>query len=672
MNQLASSASAYLSSAAHQPINWYEFTPEAFKMAKELDRPVLLDIGAVWCHWCHVIDRESYENAEIAALINAHFVAIKVDRDQRPDIDARYQKIIQDMSGQGGWPLTAFLTYEGECIYGGTYFPPQTMKQLLARVRDVYKERRTDILEGHAKTRADFARREQDLLAQQVSTPVETEVLNHCLSQIRLSLSKRADSHHGGFGEHPKFPHFSALQFMLMDCTHAKTANTETRMHLEKTLIAMAEGGLYDQIGGGFHRYSVDAEWHVPHFEKMAYDNAEALITYAQAYRLFRNPLFKTVALETGDWVNDTLSNQEEGGFYASQDADIDLSDDGNYFTWSLGELRDVLSDEVFNLVKDYYDIHAVGDMHHEKGRNVLHVSMSLDTLAKKYALSVEKVSLSLKEASGQMLGARKKRVTPFIDTTLYTNWNSMMIAAYFEASLLLNEASLQGFATLSLERVLRELHIPGQVVLHSQGVEGFLEDYSWLAMACLKGYYATADETLLHTAEAVAVLMIDKFDSGTMGFFDTQHASLEETGFSVLQHQRVPVEDNPSSSANGIALQVLYALALITENAAYQECFEKHLSALSRIYAPYGLYVSALGMAAQCHDYGMIKLDVVGQDETLIKAAKNEFYPGKVLHYKPLDDAQDVKPHVLVCKKQQCYPLVFSAEALRTQVEAF
>src|SRR5271169_5917877 len=370
-NSLEHAASSYLRSAMHQPVKWHEWSAEAFDLAAKEDKPILLDIGAVWCHWCHVMDRESYEDAKLAGVINEHFIAVKVDRDERPDVDSRYQAAVSAISGQGGWPLTAILTPDGKPFFGGTYFPRDDryarpgFERVLLTMADVWKNRRQEALESassvldaieHGET---FAGRTGSLSFGIVDKLVESAV-------------KQFDPRYGGFGTQPKFPHPAAID-LLIDAA-GRTANEAARDAAIVTLEKMARGGVYDQLAGGFHRYSVDERWVVPHFEKMLYDNAGLLKNYAHAYQTWVNPEFASVAKDIIRWIDAELSDRERGGFYASQDADINLDDDGDYFTWTRTEAAVVLTPEELRFAELYYDIGPVGDMHHNAQKNVLHV----------------------------------------------------------------------------------------------------------------------------------------------------------------------------------------------------------------------------------------------------------------------------------------------------------
>src|ERR1700677_2256730 len=382
-NSLALAASSYLHSARHQPVQWHAWSEAAFARAQAEDKPILLDIGAVWCHWCHVMDRESYENPEIAALINEHFVAIKVDRDERPDVDARYQAAVSAISGQGGWPLTAVLTPDGRPYFGGTYFPVSDrfgrpgFGRVLLTMAQAWRERREEALESAGSVMAAI---EQNESLQGRTAGNEDALTLSLVDKIAASALKQFDPRNGGFGAQPKFPYPSALDLLLELAMNRD--NGEAAVAFGVTLEKMARGGVYDQLAGGFHRYSVDERWVVPHFEKMLYDNTELLRNYVHGFQSFVRQDFLETARQIVNWLDTTMTDRERGGFYASQDADINLDDDGDYFTWTLDEARAVLDPAELEFATTYWDIGELGDMHHNPSKNVLHVKQALDEKA--------------------------------------------------------------------------------------------------------------------------------------------------------------------------------------------------------------------------------------------------------------------------------------------------
>src|SRR5215467_3187675 len=432
LNSLSRASSSYLRSAKHQPIHWHEWGPEAFETAKRENKPILLDIGAVWCHWCHVMDRESYESPEIAEIINQHFIAIKVDRDERPDVDSRYQTAVQAISGQGGWPLTAFLTPEGKPFYAGTYFPPQdyhgrpSFRRVLLTLAQAFKDRHGEVLES-AESVMDAISRAEGFAGK--SAALKPEIIDSMVE----SAVKLFDPEHGGFGSAPKFPHPSAMDLLMGRC--AQTGSEQLLNVVTNTLEKMARGGVYDQLAGGFHRYSVDEHWIVPHFEKMAYDNSELLKNYVHGYQLTSNEFFAFVARDIVRWMDDWLSNRQHGGFYASQYADISLEDDGDYFTWTLDEAEAALSSDELQVAMLYYDIGEVGEMHHNPAKNVLYLRAGVEEIAARLKKEAEEVQTLLESAKKKMYAARLQRPTPFVDRTVYVGWNALCISAYLQAA---------------------------------------------------------------------------------------------------------------------------------------------------------------------------------------------------------------------------------------------
>ncbi len=624
-NALASAASAYLRSAMHQPIQWHEWGAEAFALAAAQDKPILLDIGAVWCHWCHVMDRESYESPKLAEIVNRHFIAVKVDRDERPDVDARYQAAVQAMAGQGGWPLTAILTSDGRPFFGGTYFPPDDrygrpgFGRVLETMAGVWRERRADlertagqVLEAidHGES---FAGRSGSLGPELVDALVASGVDN-------------LDQAHGGFGSAPKFPHPAALD-LLIDVA-ARTGSAEARHAAAFTLDAMSRGGVYDQLGGGFHRYSVDERWLVPHFEKMLYDNAGLLANYAHAFQSFVEPEFARVTLDILRWMDTSLSDREQGGFYASQDADITLDDDGDYFTWTLAEVEQVLRDNLdeLPLAVAYYNVREHGDMHHNPAKCVLHVLRPFAEVAQAAGLAPERAAELLRSAHTRLLAARDARPTPFIDRTIYTSWNAMGVSAYLAAAEALERPAPRQFALRTLDRLLREgwdaeakrlKHVIAYADGHTtaQAAPGVLDDYASMVHACLDSWQATAELGYYTAAEAIAAAMVARFADRTAGgFFDTEQGT-EGDRLGVLGTRRKPLQDAPTPAGNPTAAAALLRLYGLNGDEALREQAEDTLEAFAGVVTQFGLYAATFGLALERLLLPPVQVIVVGSD---------------------------------------------------------
>ena len=621
-NALSSAASAYLRSAMHQPIRWQEWGAEAFASAKSQDKPILLDIGAVWCHWCHVMDRESYEDPALAAVVNRYFVAIKVDRDERPDVDARYQAAVQAMAGQGGWPLTAMLTSDGRPFFGGTYFPPDDrygrpgFRRMLETMAGVWRERRAELDKTAEQVLAAIDHGESfSGRAGSLGPGIVDALLSSALGNF--------DKEHGGFGTAPKFPHPAALD-LLIDVA-ARTGSTDARHAAVFTLEAMARGGMYDQLGGGFHRYSVDERWVVPHFEKMLYDNAGLLANYAHAFQTFVEPEFARVTLDVLRWMDGTLSDRERGGFYASQDADISLDDDGDFFTWTLGEVEEALRDapDELRLAVAYWNVRAEGDMHHNLSKCVLHVPRSLAEVARGAGLGPEQAAELLRAAHAKLLAAREKRQAPFIDRTIYTGWNAMAVSAYLAAAEALERPAPRAFALRTLDRLLAEGWLEGRmkhVIAYADGhtaasaAPGVLEDYAWMVHACLDGWQATAELRYYAAAEAIAGAMVERFADRTAGgFFDTEQGPGQ---LGVLSVRRKPLQDAPTPAGNPSAAAALLRLHGLNGDEQLRELAEDTLECFGGVVEQYGLYAATYGLALERLLLAPVQVVVIGDDD--------------------------------------------------------
>jgi uncharacterized protein YyaL (SSP411 family) len=614
----------------HQPIQWHEWGDEAFQKAKRENKPILLDIGAVWCHWCHVMDRESYEDPETAQLINDRFVAIKVDRDERPDIDSRYQVAVQAITGQGGWPLTGFLTPDGRPFYGGTYFPPHDMqgrpsfRRVLLAISDAFRDKNGDVLEQAQMVEGAIAHAES-------FTGKSADFSPRVIQEIIESSVKMFDENNGGFGGAPKFPHASILDLLIDQYVRLSGASLPQgaegdRLHMAfaTTLEKMARGGVYDQLAGGFHRYSVDERWIVPHFEKMSYDNSELLKNYVHAYQATGSEFFAEVARDIIRWVDDVLSDRKHGGFYASQDADISLDDDGDYFTWTLEEAKSVLNEDELQVASLHYDINEIGEMQHDPMRNVLYQRAPVDEIATRLKLSPERVHELLQSAKQKLYAARLKRQTPYIDKTIYTNWNALFVSGYLNAASVLSLDDAKHFALRSLDRILAEAWNPQSGLKHvvaysdaasdKRDTEGFLDDYAYTANACLDAYESTADLTYFRNAQQITNTMIDKFyEAGSGGFLD----SAPKPGASgVLATPRKPFQDSPTPAGNPVAGIVLLRMHGYTGEASYREKAQRTLDLLAGIAGQYGLFAGTYGIAATYASYPHSQIVIVGDDE--------------------------------------------------------
>ena len=641
LNALAQASSSYLRSAMHQPIHWHEWGPEPFEKAKQQNKPVLLDIGAVWCHWCHVMDRESYENPEIAQIINENFIAIKVDRDERPDVDSRYQTAVQAISGQGGWPLTGFLTPEGKPFYAGTYFPPQDMqgrpsfRRVLMTLAQAFREKNAEVLEsaesvmGAIDQAEGFAGKSASLRPNLIDSMV-------------VSALKLYDAEHGGFGSAPKFPHPSAMDLLMQ--RYSENRDPKLLEVVSNTLEKMAQGGVYDQLAGGFHRYSVDEHWVVPHFEKMLYDNSELLKNYVHGYQLTGNEFFAFVAQDIIRWMDAWLSDQEHGGFYASQDADISLDDDGDYFTWTLDEAEAEagLSDDELQVAMLRYDIGETGEMHHNPAKNVLYVRTEVEEIATRVKKSTEDVQALLESAKEKMYAARLKRTTPFVDKTVYVSWNALGISAYLQAAQVIGLDHARQFALRTLDRILSQGWNPATGLQHviaysdpqagRRSVPGVLEDYAFTIIACLDAYEASADLSYYRFAAQIADAMIARFhDKNEGAFFDIATGPTVGDGMvlGALAARRKPLQDSPTPAGNPAAAIALLRLHAYSNDSKYRDIAEHALEVFAGIAEQYGLFASTYAIALDMYLHPHTQVVIAGsgeQAERLKQAAVRPF----------------------------------------------
>jgi uncharacterized protein len=693
-NSLAHASSAYLRSAMHQPIRWHEWGEEAFAAAQRENKPMLLDIGAVWCHWCHVMDRESYDNPEVAQIVNENFIAVKVDRDERPDIDSRYQAAVSAISGQGGWPLTAFLTPDGKPFYGGTYFPPDdqwgrpSFKRVLLSIANAFREKHADV--------ADQAKMVEQTISQAESFQGRSGQFSaRVIDAIVNAALRMFDARNGGFGQAPKFPHPAALDLLMEQ--YSRTGDERLQNVIVTTLDHMARGGMYDQLAGGFHRYSVDERWVVPHFEKMSYDNSELLKNYVHGYQVTRSEFFASVARDIIRWMDEWLCDRERGGFYASQDADYSMDDDGDYFTWTVAETKAVLTEEEAEVACLHYEINEIGEMHHNPAKNVLYVRAAVEEIATRLKIAPERVQELLASAKKKMYSARLERPTPYVDKTVYVGWNSLCVSAYLEAAKVLELEEARRFALHSLDRILSEGWKPERGLVHViaysdpnamlREVAGLLDDYAYTANACLDAYEATADLSYFKFARSITDAMIGKFfDSTGGGFCDTEMNSGEAIALGVLSTRRKPFQDAPTPAGNPAAAIELLRLHAYTNHAAYREKAEETLEVFAGMAEQFGIFGATYGIAAAHFTQPHVQIVVVGGDDDvkpLLTTAHADFVFNKAVlrlaanganarnlppalaetipSFPPIQD----KAMALVCTNFTCQPPVENARQL-------
>ena len=701
-NLLETAASSYLRSARHQPVNWHPWGEAAFARAQAEDKPILLDIGAVWCHWCHVMDRESYEDAEIAKLINEHFVAVKVDRDERPDVDARYQAAVSAITGQGGWPLTAFLTPDGRPYFGGTYLPREDrygrpgIGRVLLAMSQVWRERRDEALETAGSVMSAIEHNES-------FSGGGGDLTLALVDKIAGSALAKFDPRYGGFGSQPKFPHPSSLDLLLemaMNRDHEQARDAFTI-----TLEKMARGGIYDQLAGGFHRYSVDERWVVPHFEKMLYDNTELLRNYVHGFQSFVREDFLETAREIVGWLDSTMTDRERGGFYASQDADVGLDDDGDYFTWTVDEAKAVLDPAEFEFAAGYWDIGELGDMHHNPAKNVLHVTSTLEERAAQGG-DLTAMRALRDSARRKLLAARSQRPTPFIDKTLYSSWNAMAVTAYLETARVLRMDSAREFALRTLDRLLNEAWDGADALSHviaypeeaggatpAEKAPGTLDDYAFTVHACIDAWMACGTLNFYRVAVKIADSMIARFYDATAGaFYDAAAGEAGKTPLGALGARRKPLQDSPTPAGNPTAASALLRLEALSGRQEYRDVAEDTLGCFAGIVEHFGLYAGSYGLALERLLLDPVEVVVVGsgpEAARLEATAVARFAVNKtVIRISPSRMAREGVPETLaetilqvpvpagvsawamVCRGRTCQPPVTDAEALLEALE--
>ena len=581
VNRLILEGSPYLLQHAHNPVNWYTWGEEAFARARALRRPVFLSIGYSTCHWCHVMERESFENEEIATYLNEHFVAIKVDREDRPDLDDIYMRAVNVIAGRGGWPMTVLLTPDGDPFFGGTYFPPRAgARGSRVGLTEILEQTKRDYASDPVGVVARAQRLSQRVQA--LATPGRPAGLPGpaVLSPLAAGLARSFDAQRGGFGAAPKFPQPARLGILLR--YHRRAADDGALFMATRALERMAAGGIYDQIGGGFHRYSVDADWLVPHFEKMLYDNAQLAVVYLDAYAVTGREDFATVARETLDYVAREMT-APDGGFYAATDADSPTpagdEEEGYFFTFTPAEIVSVLGPEDGRLLSAVYGVSEMGNF---EGRNILHRARALEDVAAELGLPVADARRRLERARGELYRARQQRPPPLRDEKILTAWNGLMISAYSRGGVVLGDASYVDRAARAACYLIEQVRLPdgklarraiGDVVAH----RAYLDDYAFLVAGLLDLFEASTDPRWLREALRLTTELESSYGDGDDGgYFFTAHDQE-----SLLARDK-PSSDGAVPSGNSIAAHNLLRLALLTGDLAYRRRAEQALRAFA------------------------------------------------------------------------------------------
>lgn len=643
-NRLANESSPYLLQHANNPVEWYPWGEEALTAAKLEDKPIFLSIGYSACHWCHVMEHESFEDVTTAELMNQYFVNIKVDREERPDIDSIYMEAVVAMTGQGGWPMSVFLTPDGKPFYGGTYYPPSprygmpSFRQVLQSIAQAYHNRREDIT-NNANVLLQRLQSTIALKGQDMPDPSVPEL-------AMQAIARNFDKTHGGMSGAPKFPQPMSYDFLLRYASRTQKANALEMAEL--TLQKMARGGMYDQIGGGFHRYSVDAVWLVPHFEKMLYDNALLARLYLHAYQLTDKPIYRRIVEETLDYVVREMTDPA-GGFYSTQDADSE-GEEGKFFLWTPEEIKSTLGEETGDIFCQAYDVKPGGNF---EGRTIVNLPTPLEQVAEQLNLPPEKLAEILREARQQLFTEREKRIKPGRDEKILTAWNGLMVAAFAEAGRVLDRPDYTAVAQNNAEFILSTLKKEGRLCRTWKAdpgeakLMGYLEDYAFYADGLLALYQTTFEPRWFQEARALMEVVLDHFsDPENGGFFDTADDHEQ------LVTRPKSLQDNATPCGNSMAVRTLFMLAAYTGETKYFDPAMKALTALqgpmSQHPAAFAHWLGALEFAiAPPQEIALIGEPASPETAAMLETVQKPYRPNQVVALAP-EAATDGHPELV------------------------
>lgn len=658
-NKLINASSPYLLQHAHNPVDWNEWNEEAWQKAKDEDKLVLVSIGYSACHWCHVMERESFENEDIAALMNEYFVCIKVDREERPDVDQVYMDAVQLISGRGGWPLNMFCLPDGRPLHGGTYFPTREWSQLLMQLENFYRTKKEEALE-FANKLTDGVRNMDALTIKPEHTPFSIEDIEAMVT----TWAEQFDWKEGGNQRVPKFPMPNNWQFLLS--YHLLTNNEQAGEFVNFTLEKMARGGLYDQLGGGFTRYSTDGVWLVPHFEKMLYDNGQLVSVYANAYRTTKNPFYKWVIDHTLELVARELTSPE-GGFYSALDADSE-GEEGKFYIWKKEELKALLGDDEA-LFSEYYNITEKGNWEH--GNNIPHTKQSIAEFAEKKGFDAINFEAFLQKCTDTLMDARAKRVRPGLDDKQICSWNALMLKGYADAYLATGnkeylEIALKNKGFIE-QRLLCDKHLWRIYKDGKSTINGFLEDYACLIDAYIQLYQCTFDERLLHTAnDLLQTCLSEYYNAETNLFYFTSKNDPP------LVARKTDTSDDVISSANSILAGALYKLGYYLGNTEYSSTANAMLAKMSQQIKKHTSWYTNWCNVALLQAKGLYQIVIIGGDAKALHQEFKGYIPNAVFAMSEVENNDfplfkdryvEGKTLIYVCHNNTCQLPVESVE---------
>lgn len=615
-NRLIHATSPYLLQHAHNPVDWFEWGAEALDKAKAENKPILVSIGYSSCHWCHVMERESFEKEAVAEVMNSFFVCIKVDREERPDIDQIYMDAVQALGVNGGWPLNVFLTPDQKPFFGGTYFSPQVWTQVLTNIHNAYQSKRADILASADSLTSHLA---SQGISQYQKKSAEAD-FRKLLDRTYSQLEKKFDKTSGGLDRAPKFI-MPSIWLWLLRYWHL-TKNKAALNHTLFTLKKIAAGGIYDQVGGGFARYSVDGEWFAPHFEKMLYDNAQLMSLYSEAYMISKNERFKTVVFDTYEWlVREMMS--EDHGFYSALDADSE-GVEGKYYVWDYKELTNLIVPEYAKLFADYFEITPEGNW--ENGKNILLETDRLDQLLATHNVSKEDFIRLFDSVKRTLLQVREARVRPGLDDKILTGWNAMMITGLVDAFHAFREPRFLGIAVLNIGFLEKNLVDGNQVFRSFKGkrgsTEGFLEDYAYLIQAYLKLYQANFNEQWIDRATALTEYVLENFYDKKESFFFYTSSQSEK-----LIARKKEIFDNVIPASNGVMVQNLFQLGTILDRDDWKAMAVEMTESLSHLISEEPNYMSNWGIVLTEMQAGLAEVVFAGPSGLGLKHQFKKYY---------------------------------------------